>query len=233
VRKHSEDLRVAFWLEIQAGLIHGTLTFKVFPNTYFEFTPDPINFGTFVHSIPGTTSGLRLRLCSLAEWLTYIHLGKAELPESLDPDLPHTEPDVPLPDPEAHETDDWAPPQAADLLLSDDAILRTIESGMKMIPNCIQLAVGLSPFSPWAHFTLRTKIVEKAIKLAMMVELAGKHYDSRRPGFPTIDWAGTQSVQDLAERLVEEALGSIAVMLATSMVPLSALRNAPPPAAGQ
>ena len=135
-----------------------------------------------------------------------------------------------MPDPEAHETDDWTPAPADDLLLSDEAILSTIESGMETVPRCILLAAGLSPFSPWAHFTLRTKIVDRAIKLAMMIDLAGRHYDSGRPGFPSIDWAGTENVIDLADRLVEEALGSIAGMLAASMAPLRAFSNAPLPA---
>ena len=45
-----------------------------------------------------------------------------------------------------------------------------------------------------------------------------------------MDWDGTHSVQDLAERLVEEALGSIAAMLASSMLPLKAYQSSPHPA---
>ena len=45
-----------------------------------------------------------------------------------------------------------------------------------------------------------------------------------------MDWDGIQSVQDLAERLVEEALGSIAAMLASSMLPLSAYQRSQLPA---
>ena len=41
VRPHSEDLRVAIWLEINAGLIVGTLVCKGYKHTYFEFVTLP------------------------------------------------------------------------------------------------------------------------------------------------------------------------------------------------
>jgi len=95
-----------------------------------------------------------------------------------------------------------------------------IDSGNEAVPQCLQLAGGLSPLAPWAHFTLRSKVVERAIRLAMIVELAGRHYDRNRQEFPVRSWDVTLPVQELAEKLVEEALGSIAAMLARTMLPL-------------
>ena len=129
-----------------------------------------------------------LQLCPLEDWLTYIHTGRVAPIHGPETELPQVEPEQHVDDPGAHETDDWEPQQAADVLLSDEVIMGAFDSGNETVPRCLQLAGGLSPLAPWAHFTLRSKVVERAIRLAMIVELAGRHYDWNRQEFPARGW---------------------------------------------
>jgi hypothetical protein len=107
----------------------------------------------------GCATELRLKLCSLEEWLIYVHTGRVALLAGPESELPQMEPEPLVNDPEAHEIDDWAPPLTSDVLLSDEAILSAFDFGHESVARCLQLASGLSPLAPWAHFTLRSKLL--------------------------------------------------------------------------
>jgi len=84
---------VAIWLEIKAGLILGTLVYKGYKNTHFEFVPHAANNGHFIHDITGFATELRLQLCPLEDWLTYIHTGRVAPIHGPEAELPQMEPE--------------------------------------------------------------------------------------------------------------------------------------------